>query len=65
MKPRGGRSADYSEEERLRRFNIYIEMKNTHFVKEIAESLNMSAPTFCRMKNSKWWKELEERSNDL
>ena len=65
MKPRGGKSADYSEEERLKRFNTYMEMKDSYFIKEIAATLNMSHPTFCRMRNSKWWKELEETKYGL
>ena len=60
MESRKGKSADYSAEERLRRFNLCQELRKENYsYGEIAAALEMTDSTFYSMRKSKWWKKME------
>ena len=64
MKPRSGKSADYSEERRQEIFETYMLKKDYLFDREIGAMFGLDAPNFYSMRQSKWWKQMEEDSHN-
>ena len=58
--PRGGKSADYSQERRVSIFQHYQKHKSVKRLRDIAEELEIDPQVLSRAKKSVWWKEMEE-----